>query len=1549
MQGVKVEGTLSERIQQLDESHASDANNAKAFFDSVDKDASGNISRDEFISLYSSMREAITSEHKAQRSLRNTLKMALYGAGALFVILVILIGGIGGLTWGLIQESKDSSVSANGLMTARGSATPISTGVHVTKYSVVSSITTYDLLITPEMNVLELDPEVVKATFSDGTLLQFAPTEIEIHSSYAVISNTALGMSLRIPRGSVPIFSFTGDSSRFSETLIPTSASQAQAAAEAEADSTDLIGLSKVEIHVPTSSTAIIELSSGASGRALSESSSTGTVLSASSSAQEVLATYFDNTQGDFIPVFYQESPSDQLDASNLSTLFTMTTVSDPTSAQATLCTLLTNSFSAACAPYNVTVHNHSVTVHLSAMSLAQFLDHQKANGNAGTAVDEIMVMQLHAITRSGYAPNHPEYRDKPHPIHKAMRDSFRRRLRAHPAGEALAREKLRNLHERYDAETRRRLGWGDADFWFKETNSTYGGGVKNIHCYDEDVPHQFSGESAACTSQGISWQSVRDALYSSGYADEDVGSGDHDLLHAAICQHRQKSLNQDFDATTLGSTAGPRAPCQGDLEPWCYTSTSLSYINGGLETCSQTYINDIKDSYYPWSNSPKKTPVKDNWHWHVDRIRSNDGTYVDDLHEQLYDGSGVHVYVIDTGVNHHHSDFGNCLAEPNGANCRIGEGFYSVDGSPCLPEQSTADYKCLDLQGHGTHVSSTILGAEAGIAKGATLHPVKASPSNQGYFSGDSLLAATNWVVAFHNQNFPGQPATACASLGGGFSATLNSWFANVAYGNVSMVVAAGNSDADACNFSPASAGAWSHVINVGAANVDDTKAVYSNWGSCITVWAPGTSILAAKSSSNTEHQIYSGTSMAAPNVVGVTALALEAFKDHPDEIGSIDPAAIKQWIVTNALEGHLEAIHPTSIVPVTFVNKFLEKNNGNYYVSEFYCGNTVCGPDDDNSEYANVAASPNKYVNVPLYMKFGEFPPSSPPAPNPPPAPPSPPQAPPPPPSSPLVEICTTDCIGTPHWASDGICDDGGPGAQYDGCELGTDCDDCGVRFVPAPAPMPPPSPPVSPPPPPPPLPPPPPPSPPPPPPPPYNPHDDKAPPAPPGGYNAECALLGGIIGDDGVTCVLCSTDCIGTPHWASDGICDDGGPGAQYDGCELGTDCDDCGPRDVIYPPSPPAPAPPPPLPFSPPPPLPPLAPPPSAPPSHPPKPYPPPSPFPPAPPASPPCTDYDRDAASFATSCPPTNSAICGIQNGTTPDGDMMDRPFRKAMAPCAQGCVCDSPFEEYYESCFAPDSHEYVFTGKGCVPVYKVDSDSEKAFLNNGVGYRFSPLDENTFDRPEVLPPTAYDTFCSDHFYEGCGADEQTYVDGNVTYQNLDPHSVTFTGQQTLKQLSVSMMGNTFRYYGKDYSQVSIFDDGYLCFGSMEAPIKFKNVGKPIEAHFGGGYPCFSFLQTGLGSTEGYMVKTCYKNRLEYGTWSADTTTFSLEKVPLDGNEYLPEPAFASVQVRLVFPNTIEVSYKEVPLALSAVIGPSDGMGQPDLYTDDPLPRVNLNA
>ena len=91
MQGVKVEGTLSERIQQLDESHASDANNAKAFFDSVDKDASGNISRDEFISLYSSMREAITSEHKAQRSLRNTLKMALYGAGAAAIL--------GGIIW----------------------------------------------------------------------------------------------------------------------------------------------------------------------------------------------------------------------------------------------------------------------------------------------------------------------------------------------------------------------------------------------------------------------------------------------------------------------------------------------------------------------------------------------------------------------------------------------------------------------------------------------------------------------------------------------------------------------------------------------------------------------------------------------------------------------------------------------------------------------------------------------------------------------------------------------------------------------------------------------------------------------------------------------------------------------------------------------------------------------------------------------------------------------------------------------------------------------------------------------------------------------------------------------------------------------------------------------------------------------------------------------------------------------------------------------------------------------------------------------------------
>ena len=62
-----------------------------------------------------------------------------------------------------------------------------------------------------------------------------------------------------------------------------------------------------------------------------------------------------------------------------------------------------------------------------------------------------------------------------------------------------------------------------------------------------------------------------------------------------------------------------------------------------------------------------------------------------------------------------------------------------------------------------------------------------------------------------------------------------------------------------------------------------------------------------------------------------------------------------------------------------------------------------------------------------------------------------------------------------------------------------------------------------------------------------------------------------------------------------------------------------------------------------------------------------------------------------------------------------------------------------------------------------------------------------------------------------------------------------------------------------------------------------------------------------------------------------------------------GSEMCIRDRFASVQVRLVFPNTIEVSYKEVPLALSAVIGPSDGMGQPDLYTDDPLPRVNLNA
>ena len=203
--------------------------------------------------------------------------------------------------------------------------------------------------------------------------------------------------------------------------------------------------------------------------------------------------------------------------------------------------------------------------------------------------------------------------------------------------------------------------------------------------------------------------------------------------------------------------------------------------------------------------------------------------------------GSGVTVYVVDTGINSALSEFGG----------RVRLGWPSTGAQDC--------------QGHGTHVAGTVGSSTYGVAKSAALVSVRVLDCN-GEGSYATIIAGLDWIVSDH---VAGVKAVANMSLGGGFSSALNSAVDRVISDGIVVAAAAGNEGVSACSKSPASTQA---AITVAASDSSDRRAYFSNYGSCVDVFAPGVSILSTLNGGGSGR--FDGTSMASPHVAGVAAV---------------------------------------------------------------------------------------------------------------------------------------------------------------------------------------------------------------------------------------------------------------------------------------------------------------------------------------------------------------------------------------------------------------------------------------------------------------------------------------------------------------------------------------------------------------------------------------------------------------------------------------------------------------------------------------------------
>ena len=263
---------------------------------------------------------------------------------------------------------------------------------------------------------------------------------------------------------------------------------------------------------------------------------------------------------------------------------------------------------------------------------------------------------------------------------------------------------------------------------------------------------------------------------------------------------------------------------------------------------------------------------------YNLDRIDQRDRP-LDGNYNYSATGANVNAYIIDTGIRVTHTEF-------------AGRAILAYDA---IGDGQGAN----DCHGHGTHVAGTVGSTTYGVAKNVRLYAVRVM-NCQGSGSYSGVIAGVDWVTRSHVK-----PAVANMSLSaGGISSAIDDSVTNSIASGVTYAIAAANNNDDACNYSPART---PNAITVGSTTSVDERSHFSNYGTCLDIFAPGSSVLSTWIASDNATATLSGTSMASPHVAGVAALYLET---DPTAL----PAVVRQALIRSASDGRLTGINAGS-----------------------------------------------------------------------------------------------------------------------------------------------------------------------------------------------------------------------------------------------------------------------------------------------------------------------------------------------------------------------------------------------------------------------------------------------------------------------------------------------------------------------------------------------------------------------------------------------------------------------------------------------------------